>query len=140
MPSSSPVPAPATFGFMLGSNLNSRLDSPLPAYQSSSCPISPPPPAHHFPPASFPLYLHLSLLPLGLRYGLREGSPGEVVVSIQPSKLGLSLSVSLSGTKKPDFPSALGADFLFTQRPQIKTDQACISSQPFLKALFLHLH
>lgn len=30
----------------------------------------------------------------------------------------------------------MGADFLFTQRPQIKTGPVRISSQPFLKAIF----
>lgn len=52
---------------------------------------------------------------------------GEVAVGAQSPKLGLCLS--LFGTKKPDFPSALEANSLFTQRPQIKTDPVFIFSQ-----------
>lgn len=55
---------------------------------------------------------------------------------MQPLQLGHSLSVSVFGTKKPDFPSALEANSLFTQRSSVKTDPVFTSSHPspFLRA------
>ena len=123
---------------MLGPNLNSRLDSPLPAYKSSSCPVSPPPPAHHFPPASFHPYLHLSPLSLGLRYGLREGSSGEGVVSIQPPKLGLSLSLFLG--LRSQISQVFWEPISYLPK-DLKSKLALSASPPSPSSrLFLHLH
>lgn len=43
VPSSPPPPAPATFGFMLGPNLNPRVFSSLPAYLPPAVSHQPPP-------------------------------------------------------------------------------------------------
>lgn len=63
--------------------------------------------------------------------------PGGGGYGAQPLQLGHSVSVSVSLGQKPDFPSALEANSLFTQRSQFTADLVFTSSHPspFLRAL-----